>query len=196
MDHFSSIQQFYTYQAFEELMSVLVAAGKTTGANQTESLINFTKLNFQRQQRWNKTFVLDEALSIKAKTAKPQIWWVLTEAWCGDSAQNLPIIAKISEASAGNIALRILLRDENLSIMDNYLTNGGRSIPKLIAIDKTDNELFTWGPRPAPVQQIMIDWKANSGSKTHDDVEREIHTWYARDKGEHLQAEFLALLNK
>ena len=59
-------------------------------------------------------------------------WLVLTEAWCGDAAQSLPIINKMAEVS-DNITLRLILRDENLDVMDQFLQNGrSRSIPKLI----------------------------------------------------------------
>lgn len=196
MNHFDAVKRFYTYDEFLQLMEILVAEGKTTGPTQSESLIFYTKLNLQRLLRWDKTFQLIEPLAIKVKMVKPQVWWVITEAWCGDAAQTLPGINKMALASGGNITLRIIMRDENLSIMDHYLTNGGRSIPKLIAFDKEGNELFTWGPRPAFVQKMMIDWKANPGTKTLEELEKDMHTWYAKDKGQSYQQEFLEILNK
>jgi len=176
-------------------MEILVAQGKTTGVNNPEAFIFYTKLNLQRLQRWDKTFHLNEALTIKAKIVKPQIWWLITEAWCGDAAQTLPVMNKIVENSAGNIELRIIMRDENLSIMDHYLTNGvSRSIPILVAVDKNDNELFHWGPRPQLAQKMMMDWKVNNAGITFNDIEKEIHAWYAKDKGETTEQELLVLL--
>ena len=103
------------------------------------------KLNFSRSKRIEKQFVpSDELIKAVNKISNSQLWIVLTESWCGDSAQNLPVLAKISELSK-NVELRILLRDLNLEIMDKYLTNGTRSIPKLIAFDEEENELFHWG---------------------------------------------------
>lgn len=194
MNHFESVQKFYYYPSFLQLMGVLVAEGKTTGPVQSESLIYYTKLNLQRLQRWEKTFHLSETLAAKAKTAKPQIWWLITEAWCGDAAQTLMVMNSMALQSEGKIDLRLIMRDDNPTIMDYYLTNGSRSIPILVAMDMEGNELFHWGPRPKPAQQMMIDWKANPDSKTMDDVERDIHTWYTKDKGLTAEQELLQLI--
>ena len=59
------------------------------------------------------------------------IWLILTEAWCGDAAQNIPTIEKIAREN-DRIKTLYLLRDENLELMDKYLTGGARAIPKLI----------------------------------------------------------------
>ncbi len=176
-------------------MEILVAEGKTTGPDQSESLIFYTKLNLQRMQRWDKVFQLNEALAASVRKIQPQIWWVINEAWCGDAAQCLPMIRKMETASAGNIEIRIILRDDNPGIMDQYLTGTSRSIPKLISLDKEGKELFTWGPRPKFAQQMMMDWKANNNGKTIDEIEREIHLWYPKDKGHSLQEEFFEILN-
>lgn len=193
---FESVQKFYSYPEFLQLCESLVAQGATTGADQSELKINFTKLNLQRMHRWDKTFVVDEALGNRLTLARPQIWWLITEAWCGDSAQNLPGIAKMAAASGGAIELRIILRDENPEIMDRYLTNGGRSIPKLIAVDKNNGEEgFTWGPRPAAAQTLMMAWKQDPQDKSFDEFELELHTWYTRDKGHSLREEISPLIS-
>jgi len=195
VNHFESVKKSYHYEEFISLMEILVANGETTGPDQSESLIFYTKLNLQRMQRWDKVFQLNEALASSVRKIQPQTWWVINEAWCGDAAQCLPMIRKMEIVSSGNIEVRIILRDENLSIMDQYLTDTSRSIPKLISLDKEGNELFIWGPRPKFAQQMMMDWKANNNGKTLDDIEREIHLWYSKDKGQSLQEEFLEILN-
>lgn len=192
---FDSVHKSYSYAEFMQLMELLVAEGKTTGPSQTESLIFYTKLNLQRMRRWEKTFHLHEVLANKVKIVKPQTWWLITEAWCGDSAQTLTGMQKMLEASAGNITLKIIMRDEHLSIMDQYLTNGTRSIPILISVDKQGNELFHWGPRPAPAQKIIMDWKADHAGQSYEDIEKVLHTWYTQDKGQTLQEEFLTILD-
>ena len=192
---FDSVHKSYSYAEFMQLMELLVAEGKTTGPSQTESLIFYTKLNLQRMRRWEKTFHLHEVLANKVKIVKPQTWWLITEAWCGDSAQTLTGMQKMLEASAGNITLKIIMRDEHLSIMDQYLTNGTRSIPILISVDKQGNELFHWGSRPAPAQKIIMDWKADHVGQSYEDIEKVLHTWYTQDKGQTLQEEFLTILD-
>lgn len=194
MNHFSKVGRFYNYPEFLQLIETLMAEGKTTGNNQSEKYQFYTKLNFQRMQRWNKTFQISEPFAQQLKDQPQQIWWVITEGWCGDSAQNLPGIAKMAAASEGKIELRIVLRDEHPEIMDQYLTNGSRSIPKLVAMDTAGDELFQWGPRPATAQELMMAWKQNPDGKDFDSFEKELHTWYTQNKGIELQQEIAALL--
>ncbi len=154
----------------------------------------YRKLNLQRTVRLEKTFTpSEELISEINKIDLPQTWMVITETWCGDSAQNLPIIAKAVSLN-DKINLRIVLRDENLEIMDNYLTNGSRSIPKLVAFDGNDNELFQWGPRPAYAQNLMLKMKNDGIPK--DEMNKELHLWYAKNRGREVEVELVALLKK
>jgi hypothetical protein len=145
-----------------------------------------------------KTLSLHPALTAAVKRMKHTYTWIiLTEAWCGDSAQNLPVIAAIAALDPEKIKLHILLRDENPELMDQYLTNGSRAIPKLIAIDEVlAREVFVWGPRPAPAQRMLHAWKKDPNGKSWEDFEKELHGWYAKDKFETIQAEFLKLLQE
>jgi len=151
------------------------------------------KLNFSRSTRVEKQFVpSDELINTVNNICERQLWMVLTESWCGDSAQNLPVIVNVSELSK-NIELRILLRDSNLDIMDQYLTNGTRSIPKLVAFDQDGNELFRWGARPAAAQLLINELKEKGLQKNEWLVE--LHKWYANNRGKEIEKELLVLLN-
>lgn len=153
---------------------------------------DYTKLNWQRSSRIERTYRVSPELSVRLNAiAEPQLWLIITEPWCGDSAQLLPGLVKIA-ACSDQITLRILLRDQNLDIMDQYLTDGGRAIPKLIAFDKQGIELFTWGPRPQKAQQLLLDRKAVGMEK--EEIYKEMHKWYARDKLKAVEAEFLDIL--
>ena len=173
----------------------LVQQGKTTGPEQTESRIQFTKLNDKRMDRLDKTFRLtEEDLAILKTIKKVQHWIVISEMWCGDAAIALPIINKIAEANS-KIKLSILLRDENLEIMDLYLTSETRSIPKIIMLDQELHPIGIWGPRPAEAQQLMNNWKANpEGSKS--EVLEQIQRWYLQDQGRQHVNEILGLLTQ
>ena len=151
-----------SYETYLNLINDLAAKGKTTGEDQSEKFIIFTKLNFQRMKRVFKTTLVNEDLKSAIKNLdKKMIWLVLTEGWCGDAAQNLPAMSRISELS-DHIELKILLRDENPDIINAYLTNGGKSIPKLIALDAENlHELFVWGPRPEKFQFLVMEHKHN-----------------------------------
>src|SRR5690606_18570796 len=125
--------------------------------------------------------------------SEKQIWLVLSESWCGDAAQNVSVLAKIA-AQNPLIDLRIVLRDDNDELMQRYLTNGGKSIPKLIAIsDDFETELFNWGPRPAEAIQLVIDLKNKYGAIT-DEVKEALQKWYNEDKGISLQKEMIQLI--
>lgn len=182
-----------SYATYRELTATLVEEGKTTGPNQAANLVEFTALNQHRMKRIDKTVKLNPELEARMKAIdRPQVWLVLTEAWCGDAAQNIPVLAAVANA-APNVQLRLVLRDENLDLMDAYLTNGGRSIPKLIAFDaETGEELGTWGPRPATAQQMVMDYKADPNKPPYEEFTKGLHLWYARDKGASVQAELLA----
>ena len=162
-------------------------------SDQAKITLDMLNLNYRRSVRIQKIYKIDEELkSILSKIEEPQIWMVLTEDWCGDSAQNLPYIAKMADENP-LIDLRIFPRDENLDVMDKYLTNGkSRSIPKLVAFDKTGNELFQWGPRPKEAQDLVEELKS-SGIPKVEFIEK-LHLWYARNKGKALEQEFISLL--
>jgi len=149
----------------------------------------YKKLNLQRSARVDKTYTVSEELERAIKKIKSkQLWMVLTEGWCGDSAQNLPYIVKMAEANS-NIELKILLRDSNPDIMDQYLTNGTKSIPRLVAFDEEGNELFTWGPRPKKAQELINKLKSEGIVKP--ELYENLHLWYGRNRGKELEAEFL-----
>ena len=183
----------YSYADYMLLMEKVVLENRTTGPKQSEDLAFYTKLNLARMQRLNKKVVLNEDLKAKVIQIEiPQTWYILTEAWCGDAAQNIPVLAA---AALPNplITVKLLLRDENPELMDAYMTNGGRSIPKLIAVDVDFNELFTWGPRPAGANELMLAYKANPVQTLKEFVE-DIQRWYIADKTKSMQKELTEIL--
>lgn len=155
---------------------------------------NQLKLNFQRSSRITRTYNISESLkNVMDKLEIKQNWILITEDWCGDSAQNVPYIAKIAEYSP-KIELRIVSRDQNLDLMDKYLTNGARSIPKLIAFDDQGDELFQWGARPIEAQALVTQLK-NEG-KTKSEFLEALHLWYGKNRGKNLESEFHEILQK
>ena len=152
-------------------------------------------LNLQRTQRIHKQYIVTPALLAAIEAlAEPIHWLVITEPWCGDSAQNLPIIYRIAEASNGKIQLHIVYRDENTELIDGFLTNGGRSIPKLLQLNDNYELQATWGPRPAEAQELLYKLKADN--VPHDEYITIVHKWYADDKAQSLSNELVELLGK
>lgn len=187
----------YNYSEFIDWVETLVNDGKTSGHQQTPELVGFTALNLKRMSRIFKTTVLNEDLQqLLNHMNEIQKWYVITEAWCGDSAQSFPVLAKIAEESKGKILINVVLRDDNPNWMDKYHTNGARSIPKLIAFNAQGEEIFTWGPRPKEAHELLLAWKANPEGKTWEEFEVELHTWYAKDKTQTLQREITEKLGQ
>lgn len=183
-----------SYQEYRELVAKYAAEGKTSGNTQTPDYINYTKLNESRMHRLDKTLqVIEEVKTYLENLNKEYIWLVLAETWCGDAAQVLPVINKMAQIS-DKIELRILLRDENEAVMNLFLTNGTKSIPKLIILDKESGEVVTdFGPRPVEAKQLIMDYKATHGV-VDETAKIELQKWYLADKGVAIQKEILALI--
>ena len=183
-----------SYEVFRELMQELSDTGKTTGLSQTESLIEYTRINNRRLKRWDKTFKLSETardriIQLDRKTD----WLVLTESWCGDAAPSLPVMNKFAELNP-NIRFGILLRDENPELMEYFHTDGALSIPKLIARDRSNGKVLgTWGPRPGKASRLVEEFKTENGNLTAE-FREDLQRWYNADKGQNIQEDLLRIL--
>jgi len=157
-------------------------------------LFDYSKLNLVRSLRIQKSYKLKpEIVDLFNKIDEKQIWLVITEDWCGDSAQNLPYIFKYIE-NLQNIDFRIILRDENLEFVDNYFNHtGARSIPRILGFDKVGNELFRWGPRPEVANNLVKRLKSEGKEKTF--INEKLHLWYGRNRGRELEKELISILN-
>lgn len=190
------VETSMTYGEYIELIDDLLRDGKTTGPVQSEMMTHYAKLNRQRMSRLEKTVKLNDSLIEKTRAfRRKMIWLVITEGWCGDAAQNIPVIEKIAAENAENIETRYVLRDENLELMDAYLTNNARSIPKLIALDAaTLEEIGTWGPRPQAAMDYFYEMRAAGLEKPQ--MMENMQRWYFADKEKSIQAEFENLLGE
>jgi hypothetical protein len=106
---------------------------------------------------------------------------VLCEDWCGDASNTVPVLARFA-ADAPSLELRILKRDDNLELMDRYLTGGSRSIPLAILLDEEGDPVGRWGPRPAELQAFVIHEK-RVGVRPAGELYKDTRRWYARDRG-------------
>ena len=181
----------YTYKTYREYIDTLHAQDKTTGNDHSEAMLTYSNMNVTRMKRLDKTALIRQDLVQVIRALPLQKWLVLSEAWCGDAAQNIPWLNKMAVLNSG-IQVQLILRDENADIMDDFLTNGGKSIPKLIALDKHDQVLFTWGPRPRLMQEKYLQMKKDGIE--YAEVSKAIHSLYAQDKGNALQEEFYLIL--
>jgi Thioredoxin len=185
-----------SYAEYRHMLDSLMAERKTTGSNQSEEMVHYAEVNLQRMRRLDKTTVLQPELAdLLAGLKRRYIWLVITEGWCGDAAQNIPLLHLMAEASGGHIQLRLVLRDEHPDLMDRYLTGTSRSIPKLICLDAdTLEEAGVWGPRPATAHAMVVE--AMAAGVDHHIFAEDVHRWYAQDKTRSAQEEFITLIRQ
>jgi hypothetical protein len=182
----------YSYTGYKDLLESLLSEGKVTGDQQSDSLLEYTKLNMHRMHRWEKTFMPNAVLAKRiAMINRPLHWVVITEGWCGDAAQQLPIIEKLASLNP-NITTHYVLRDENPAFMNLFLTNGGRSIPIWICTDENWELQWKWGPRPNEAAQLLKRLKESGVDDSL--LKQELHSWYAKNKQLALQGEIEQLL--
>lgn len=182
------------FETYRSLFEAIVAKDATEHQPPYDNpdYLDYTKLNWSRMNRWIKTGQLSEALKEAVQAIDtPQAWIVITEPWCGDAAHNIPFIQMAADANP-LITVRYVLRDTAPFLIDQYLTNGTKSIPKLIIRNAAGQDLGTWGPRPASCQEVYTRLKA--AQAPFDTVKVEIQNWYNHNKGEDVQAELTAVL--
>ncbi len=181
-----------SYMDYRDLVDSLFANGKSTGDTQTEAYLNYTDLNIHRMNKWDKHYHVSAELEDQLKKLSDrETWLVITEGWCGDAAHAVPVIHKMADSSQ-NVEMKVVLRDENPELMDMFLTDGARSIPKLIRLSETGEVLGTWGPRPVLGQKIIDDAKV-AGTPIPTAKEA-LQLWYARDKGKTIASEISEIL--
>ena len=178
-----------TYEA--QFETILSGKNKLSPYDE-EAYFNYVKLNDKRLKRWYKTGKIIPALEKHRSTIdQAQKWLLITEPWCGDAAHVQAFISKLVDLNE-LIELEIQNRDAPASEIDHYLTNGSRSIPKLIVRDSRGQDLFVWGPRPEGAQKIHLS-HINNDDLTKEEKKIALQNWYNKDKGETFQEELLAL---
>ncbi len=189
-------QQAITYSQYRTLVDDLLKEGKITGDDHSNDMVQYSKMNVQRMNRLDKTVNLSDDLIATVSALKTSYkLLVITEGWCGDAAQIVPIINKIVAIAPNKLALRFVLRDQNLPLIDTHLTNGGRAIPVLLILDEQGNLVLPkWGPRPAVLQSLMMQWKQEG--VVMPELAEQLHTWYAKDKTATTQGELSNLFKQ
>lgn len=197
--------QAFTYATYRGLLDSLLAEGKTTGDNHAADMLEYARMNIVRMSRLDKTVRMTDDVRHSLETyPRPLRWLTITEGWCGDAAQIIPVIDQLA-AVAPVIEHRLILRDEHPAVMDAFLTNGGRAIPVTIVMDASTNEVLAhWGPRPEGAQAIMNEAKPRMlAAKTQEERDHIFHEtkvdlqkWYAADKGRSIQQSMMAILEQ
>jgi thiol-disulfide isomerase/thioredoxin len=185
--------QAISYQQYRAFVEAHTLNRTNSGDELTEALTTYTRLNNQRMKRLDKTLkFLPEYQEFLSAYDKEVYFLIITESWCGDAAQTMPMVNKVAEAAG--IDFKVVLRDEHPLLMDYFLTNGARSIAKLILIDKnTHLPITTWGPRPTKATQLVADEKAAKGVLLPA-FKQELQNWYNKDKGKDTEKDLVEML--
>lgn len=188
-----SLKRGLDYEDYRLMVSKLALEGKSTGSIQSPELGDYTRLNDQRMKRLDKTLKIDaDSESIIQKVNKKTTWLVLTESWCGDAAQTLPVMNKIASLNS-NISLKLVLRDDNMELMEQFLSNGAMAIPKLISIDDASGKVNgEWGSRPSKAIKMVQDYKSKYGGLSPE-FKQDLQLWYNKDKGQNTVSDLLSL---
>lgn len=191
-----SLKTSLTYNEYRALVFELAEKGETTGHEKTEALVNYTMLNDRRMKRWDKTVKISEENEISLKDIESrQTWLVITESWCGDAAHIMPVLNKLATLNS-KIEYKVVLRDENEDLMNQFLTNGSKSIPKLLIIDnETKNVIDTYGPRPSEATDMVEAYKEEYGKLTPE-FKEDLQRWYNKDKGLTTQNDIIKILKE
>lgn len=155
--------------------------------------IDYTKLNWSRMHRWLKRGRLSKELGNAVRAINiPQQWTVITEPWCGDAAHSVPFI-ELASAENPLITVSYELRDKAPFRINDYLSYGTKSIPKLIMQDSEGTDLGVWGPRPKATQDLYVKLKADNADMGK--IKSEVQNWYNTNNGEDLQIELAEMIN-
>ncbi|HEY8402196.1 MAG TPA: thioredoxin family protein [Cytophagaceae bacterium] len=184
------IDKAFTYETYRA--NINQALAQSPSNEQEKKLRPYFEKNVKVMEQLDARYQVNENLKKAIQKAHPAIWLVLTEGWCGDAAYNVPMMAAVERAFPEKVKLRLLLRDQNLELMDAHLTDGGRSIPKLIVLSEELKELGTWGPRPASLQSLMKSWK--SEGLTLNELIPKVDAWYLKDNTNTMQQELTELV--
>ncbi|MFT4722477.1 MAG: hypothetical protein ACI897_000553, partial [Flavobacteriales bacterium] len=190
-----SLEKALSFKEYISLIEKLHLENKATSFQDNEEFFAYSKLGLTRTLRIFKTIKLSPEISLKVKSrANNQTWLLITESWCGDASQTVPIIAKLASLNA-QVELKIVLRDSNKGLMEHYLTNGAESIPILAILDKNLEETGRWGPRPEPAKKKVLAYKNLEEPKPpYSELSTELQKWYNKDKGALTQTELLEII--
>ncbi|SFZ89627.1 Thiol-disulfide isomerase or thioredoxin [Flaviramulus basaltis] len=190
----SAIEKSMSYDAYRNLVKQLALDNSNTGLEKTDALANYTKLNDKRMKRWDKTLkIYGDAQQKISEFNQKTTWLVITESWCGDAAHVMPVLNKIAELNS-SINFKVVLRDENPELMDAFLTQGARAIPKVIMIDDETGEVAnTYGPRPSEATNYVNKFKAQYGQLTPE-FKEDLQHWYNDNKGQNIIEDITKIL--
>ncbi len=154
---------------------------------------DYYELGLQRMNRTLKTFKVNEEQleKLKSKNFTGKIL-LISEPWCGDASATVPAVSKFFEA--GNVEARVFLRDSDHSLIDQFLTNGTQSIPRILILNEDYSVKNVWGPRPVFGMELLKKFKENPETYPRETFYNDLQVYYAKNRGIDVINEILELL--
>ncbi len=160
-----------------------------------QELVQYYAINLQRMRRIHKTFKFSNAQKKRIEAIENNFKiLIITEGWCGDASQIVPIVERLAEAL--KVECKFVLRDQHMDLMENYKTNNTISIPIIVGVDQEGEELFRFGPRPARGMEILTKFKENPDRYSKEEFHEDLQRYYNENKGEDTVNELLDLIDE
>ena len=158
-----------------------------------DDYVGLLENNLELHQLHYKKFMISPEKEQIIKDIKPLRILVLTEPWCGDSLAIFPVVRRLVEIN-GKWKLKILRRDENPELMDQFLTRNARAVPIFLFLQEDGSLIFRFGPRPQAAQTIFETFREEfkAGRIEKSEVIKKIRNFYARDRGNAILNDLLA----
>jgi hypothetical protein len=189
-----ALKDSVSYTAYRAQIQQHIQQAKSKPDAAADPMLAYTELNEVRMRRLDKTLYAHDALSWPNSTFRP-IALCITEGWCGDAAQQIPVLALLEKHTQA-FDLRLVARDAHLGLMDQFLTQGNRAIPMVLWLHPVTFEvLSTYGPRPQTLQNWVQQYKIEHGI-VDEAAKIYLQQWYTQDKGIHIQQELAESLQK
>lgn len=152
----------------------------------------YFELGLQRMDRMMKKYspAPEDLAILDAKKFDGKIL-IITEPWCGDASQAVPVLFKFFE---GRNDVRVSYRDQDPSLITEFMTNGTNSIPIVVVLDKNYEVINHWGPRPKPALEFLKRYKEDPDHYPKEQFYNDLQLYYAKNRGKDTIAELLELL--
>lgn len=177
---------------FEEYIRIAKQRLENPSNQQEADYKQYYELGLQRIDRTLKKYVADEEQInlLNARNFDGKIL-IISEAWCGDASATVPALVKFFE---GHNEVRIFLRDSDTSLIDQFLTDGTQSIPKVLILDSDFNVKNSWGPRPKFGKELLMKFKADPEAYPREQFYNDLQIYYAKNRGKDAIQEIVELL--
>ena len=160
-----------------------------------KELVPLFAMNLKQSREIKKNFRYNPGMEKKAKSYNADLkFLVISEGWCEDAAQIVPIVDRLAETIG--VELKIVLRDENLELMEEYHTNGSLSVPIVIGVTPDGEEAFRFGPRPAKAMEFTNKFKKDPDKYSKDDFYEDLDRYYLENHGQDIITEILELIEE